>query len=75
MWKLWLHKVKSSKLHKIGKYGKKIGEEIWKIINEIGENRSFHIVSIDTKSAPGLFQSREIIWEMLDTMDDWKLRR
>jgi len=32
-----------SNLHKIGKYGKEIGE----IINKIGENRNFHIVSID----------------------------
>jgi len=35
-------KVKLSNLHKIGKYNKKIRE----IINKIGENRNFHIVSI-----------------------------
>jgi len=36
-------------LHKIGKYGKKIG----KIINKIGKNRNFHIVSIGIASTSG----------------------
>jgi len=52
MWKLWFHKVKLCNLYKIEKCGKKIGEKIGKIFNKIGENRNFHIVSIDTASAP-----------------------
>jgi len=30
MWKLWFHKVKLCNLHKIGKYGKEIGDIIKK---------------------------------------------
>jgi len=34
----------------IEKYNKEIGETFGKIINKIGKNRNFHIVSIDTES-------------------------
>jgi len=46
MWKLWFHKLKLSNLHKIGKYGKEIGEKSGKLstkFNKIRENQNFHI--------------------------------
>jgi len=52
MWKLSFHKVKLSNLYYIGKYGKKIGGKIGKIINKSGKIRTF-IVGIDTVSASG----------------------
>jgi len=52
MWKLWFHKIKLSNLHKVWEYNKEIGE----IINKIGENRKFRIVSIDTESAAVKFE-------------------
>jgi len=54
MWKLWFHKVKLWKLDKSnfhiksGNLVMKSGKKRGKIINKIGENRSFHIVNIDT---------------------------
>jgi len=43
------HNIKLSNLHRIGKYGKGKWGKIGKIIKK---NRNFHIVSIDTESAP-----------------------
>jgi len=45
-------------LHKIGKYGKEIGEKLRKMINEIEENRNFYIVTIDSASAPDLIKQK-----------------
>jgi len=46
-----------SNLHKIGKYGKEIRGKSEKNLIKIGENRDFHIFSIDT--APPLKISQE----------------
>jgi len=43
----WFHKVKLSNLYKIGKNDIENQGKIGKIINKIGNNRNFHIVSID----------------------------
>jgi len=66
-----------SNLHKIGKYNKEIGE----IINKIEENRNFHIVSVDTESAPVFlkFYFRIVVFTTCvqpNTADDgFKVRR